>query len=742
MLMLLLFPKRLVYDSIVKQVSCYGERHESAAVKCAIMRIYYKSSGESVQEICPIQKDSTELISNIMGVMATPSVENLNLPRVESLKRKKSRKSKILTSIKRPSSQLEPRPFMVADIETVLLNDVHVPYAIGYLAVYPSLDLSSVAPSSIHIADSFNSFSSLEEESQVILSRFIYDLEIAGRRDPRLRTVYFHNFARFDGLFLLKHLASFHKDFKIKQLIREHRLYELKIYLGERHLSRFRDSCTLLPRSLAELAHTFCPELGFKGSINHEAVNISNLLSLREEYVRYLRQDVLLLGGVMRKAQETYFFKYHIDVENVMTMSALSLCIFRTHYYEPDLFPICTLTKNQDSFIRRGFYGGHSDVYIPYGENLLYYDMNSLYPHVMKKYSLPCGEPFWRNNLTKVDLGTLFGFVEASVVCPKELRRPFLPYKSSDTLIFGTGHFVGVYFSEELKYARGLGLYELRKEAKKAGFEAMSFILKLCMNSLFGRFGMDPEGQVSEICSFSRYEELLVQSGFRSADKLDDDVYLVNYRRNIRHLSAEEWRPPRNLAIQISAAISAYARIEMYPFVSREDCFYTDTDSVVLGSPLPDDLISYTELGKFKLEHLGPSKDLVTSEWFKEQLADLSRTEEIPTSANFKINWHNLQILRKDRLVRLWLPLSKKRARVWGEWINTEPVEVLDLGSPQAAAELKLLLLAERERLQAAERKRLLEERERLLEREQKMAEREGKNFFSRWKSFLIHKKK
>ncbi|XP_042426081.1 DNA polymerase-like [Zingiber officinale] len=555
---------RLVYDSIVKQVSCYGERHESAAVKCAIMRIYYKSSGESVQEICPIQKDSTELISNIMGVMATPSVENLNLPRVESLKRKKSRKSKILTSIKRPSSQLEPRPFMVADIETVLLNDVHVPYAIGYLAVYPSLDLSSVAPSSIHIADSFNSFSSLEEESQVILSRFIYDLEIAGRRDPRLRTVYFHNFARFDGLFLLKHLASFHKDFKIKQLIREHRLYELKIYLGERHLSRFRDSCTLLPRSLAELAHTFCPELGFKGSINHEAVNISNLLSLREEYVRYLRQDVLLLGGVMRKAQETYFFKYHIDVENVMTMSALSLCIFRTHYYEPDLFPICTLTKNQDSFIRRGFYGGHSDVYIPYGENLLYYDMNSLYPHVMKKYSLPCGEPFWRNNLTKVDLGTLFGFVEASVVCPKELRRPFLPYKSSDTLIFGTGHFVGGLFFFEKRSGSPFAsiissLYELRKEAKKAGFEAMSFILKLCMNSLFGRFGMDPEGQVSEICSFSRYEELLVQSGFRSTDKLDDDVYLVNYRRNIRHLSAEEWRPPRNLAIQISAAISAYA---------------------------------------------------------------------------------------------------------------------------------------------------------------------------------------
>lgn len=147
------------------------------------------------------------------------------------------------------------------------------------------------------------------------------------------------------------------------------------------------------------------------------------------------------------------------------------------------------------------------------------------------------------------------------------------------------------------------------------------------MNSLFGRFGMDPEGQVSEICSFSRYEELLVQSGFRSADKLDDDVYLVNYRRNIRHLSAEEWRPPRNLAIQISAAISAYARIEMYPFVSREDCFYTDTDSVVLGSPLPDDLISYTELGKFKLEHL-----VRASFWLPKAICWRSRTIGISSS--------------------------------------------------------------------------------------------------------------
>ena len=40
----------------------------------------------------------------------------------------------------------------------------------------------------------------------------------------------------------------------------------------------------------------------------------------------------------------------------------------------------------------------------------------------------------------------------------------------------------------------------------------------------------------------------------------------------------------------------------MYPQIEREDCYYTDTDSVVLGKPLPEDVISSSVLGKFKLE--------------------------------------------------------------------------------------------------------------------------------------------
>lgn len=49
------------------------------------------------------------------------------------------------------------------------------------------------------------------------------------------------------------------------------------------------------------------------------------------------------------------------------------------------IHPMNIPSTNVDSFIRRGYYGGHADVYIPKGSDLLYYDVNSLYPFVMNQ---------------------------------------------------------------------------------------------------------------------------------------------------------------------------------------------------------------------------------------------------------------------------------------------------------------------------------------------------------------------
>lgn len=244
-------------------------------------------------------------------------------------------------------------------------------------------------------------------------------------------------------------------------------------------------------------------------------------------------------------------------------------------------------------------------------------------------------------------------------------------------------------------------LYESRLESKKSGDEAMTFIYKILMNSLYGRFGMNPESTVTEICNQKKYEELMKKDSFQSAEKLTDHYYIVNYITNSCIADDDDWKAPKMSAVPLSAAITACARIHMYPHISRPDCYYTDTDSIVLGSPLPDDLISSNELGKFKLEcqvkrgiflapksshldyedghiikHKGPAKDLVTSEWFQRQLADLSLMEKISTSANFRIDWKELKIVKKEMLINLGLPHSTKRENVYDSnnvWIDTRP---------------------------------------------------------------------
>lgn len=218
---------------------------------------------------------------------------------------------------------------------------------------------------------------------------------VAISNEEEIDKVYFHNLA-FDGMFILNILAMNEKKYTVKPLVRNNMLYEIVVYERlnadqERVVLRFRDSLTLLPASLASLADTFCPECGKKGQIDHSSVQIENLISKREEVLTYMIQDIRLLGGIMLRAQDLFFRYYQVDITTSLTLSSLAMNIFRLIYYDPKAFPIYIPNRNADVFIRSGYYGGHSDVYQPYGENFFYYDVNSLYPYIMKTYPMPGG---------------------------------------------------------------------------------------------------------------------------------------------------------------------------------------------------------------------------------------------------------------------------------------------------------------------------------------------------------------
>lgn len=116
--------------------------------------------------------------------------------------------------------------------------------------------------------------------------------------------------------------------------------------------------------------------------MDHNTVVLQNLKERKNELMDYMKQDILLLAGIMYKAQQIYWNLYKIDIVTKITLPSLALTIFRKHFYDPIKTPISIPNANVDSFIRRGYYGGHSDVYKPIGDNLFYYDINSLYPSI------------------------------------------------------------------------------------------------------------------------------------------------------------------------------------------------------------------------------------------------------------------------------------------------------------------------------------------------------------------------
>jgi len=724
-----------IYEFIKMLVHIQAEIYDDAPLLSISVNIYLVGCSTNDLRISP----ESEIRKKLWEAVSSPPTGQ-----VKPFTRRKNKEPGIIPALK--ASTKKCSSFIVADTETVMasIGNValeHVPFAIGFLVVNPEKGLPS--QDSIEVYYCSSAKLSLESDfvarSNIMLENFISRLAVKAKEE-KITKVYFHNFAKFDGIFLLSYFAKKDKRYTMKPLLRNNVLYEIVIYerlfkgVGKVIL-RFRDSLTLLPGSLASLGSTFCPSLGSKGSFDHKSVNINNVMEKINEVIPYMKQDIYLLAGIMLNAQDLYFRNYKVDITTCLTLSSLAMTIFRGSYYDPNTFPIYIPSGNADMFIRRGYYGGHSDVYKPYGENLYFYDVNSLYPYIMKNYPMPVGKPVWHSDLSGRELDGLFGFIEAYVECPQTINHPFLPYREpkTQTLIFPTSQFVGVFFSEELIYAKTIGYdihplrgylfskkenklfdrfitetYEKRVEAKKRGDNALVFIYKILMNSLYGRFGINPRSTVTEVCEKARHDKLLEKGNIQLSTQLGDKYYMVSYISNPTDVSDEDW--PRLSAVQISAAITASARIHMYKYISRDDCYYTDTDSAILGSPLPDDEVSSTILGKMKLEdkirkgyflapksynymndkgkevikHKGRAHDLVDEKWFEDQYIDADKSEIQIIEDNFNRNWETLSILRKSYHVDKRIKLTEKRTLVYNEnnvWIDTTPKEVCDYGN-------------------------------------------------------------
>jgi len=374
--------------------------------------------------------------------------------------------------------------------------------------------------------------------------------------------------------------------------------------------------------------------------------------NFQHEAIKYCELDCESLHQVLTTYNETVFNKFNVNIHKSLTGPSLAMRIFKTHFLPKDT--IYQLLGKIEFDIRESYTGGAVDVYIPHNIKksvpvlsknikgkyivLYYYDVNSLYPYVMANKSMPIGKPIvFDGNIRKVEPDA-YGFFYCNITSPDNLEHPILQrrIKTSDGMrtVAGLGSWDGWIYSEEMDNAMKKGytfeiikgyqfekgeifkeyvetLYNLRLNYPKE--HPMNYTAKLLMNSLYGKFGMRMETTEIEVFNCS---DPIGQSSFNStfelwAESIKDCITIDNYKILVRDsLITYKYNKELDLYhgmdvnIAIASAITAEARIFMSYFKNNPDfkLYYSDTDSIVIDSPLPDEMIG-NKLGQLKLEH-------------------------------------------------------------------------------------------------------------------------------------------
>lgn len=526
---------------------------------------------------------------------------------------------------------------IAADFETVIMNnkgvEEHIVYAIGWKDIYTKEEK----------VEYIESNSDFNESSNLLLFKFMKSLFSMNRP-----IVYFHNMGGFDGIFILKWAKLNEMEDKVKILSRNTTILKIKIGNVE-----FRDSYRILPASLDNLANILLGDK--KIDFDHECIkSLKDCLYMRETVEKYLRKDVDILSRVIYKSSMNILEEFNINIFEHLTTASLSLEIYKLF----NKHHINTIEKSKgykDMFIRNGYYGGLCNVMKPDLKDGYHYDVNSLYPYIMANFEMPLGKGVWVNSINDIEeIKDMFGFIEVEV----ETITPCLPIGVKNKgLITPTGKFSGVFFSEELKLALDYGckiikfkkaliykdkkiifrkfinnIYSKRLEAKKRGDSVNQYILKLIMNSLYGRFGLGTDISIMEFIDskyYAIYKHIFNVANFNEdlgfisfviknidvSKKLFDEWCSENnikagekkeLRKKIIGKYSENGEPYR--AVQISAAIASYARITMwkdmeYCWNNGVDISYMDTDSLFVDKPIPEEMVSKNKLGYYKLEN-------------------------------------------------------------------------------------------------------------------------------------------
>lgn len=426
--------------------------------------------------------------------------------------------------------------------------------------------------------------------------------------------IYFHNL-KFDGEFIFYWLFEngfewvddrkiHHKQFTT--LISNMGVFYSIRFKWEDKIINFLDSLKLIPFKVAQIPKAFNLSI-MKGEIDYHKARPIGYEPDKDE-INYLNHDVKIVGDALK-----YFFDQSL---NKITIASNALTEYKTIIGDKK-FKRCFPFLPEDAIMRKSYKGGVVQVKEEYksvdiGEGITL-DVNSLYPYVMYEKMLPYGEPIYMEGKVKHD--KFYNVSIQRLVCNFELKEGYLPtiqikknfrFKDTEYLKSSEGNdvvltltsvdlemFFEHYEVSNIQYIEGWKFrstntlfkeyidkwVEVKNESTISGNAGKRTIAKLMLNSLYGKFGLNP----------------LVQSKIPFYDR---DGY-VRYR-----LGKQETRDP--IYVPIASFITAYARqITLSSAQKNYDRFlYCDTDSLhLLGSEIPTNLwVDQVALGAWKIE--------------------------------------------------------------------------------------------------------------------------------------------
>ncbi|HBH1802306.1 TPA: hypothetical protein KRM58_003526 [Clostridioides difficile] len=414
------------------------------------------------------------------------------------------------------------------------------------------------------------------------------------------------------------------------------------------------DSLKLLPSSLDKLSDDFGLTTTHKMNVNDYIVKMGWAVynddgSLNEKESKgnffmnvepddevlneYLKLDCIALYDIINKVIDIS----ELEIEKFImcpTTASLAINVFKINY--TDDYEKATKTKFVgewgeflEGFIRCGYYGGRTEVFKPWINEGFHYDVNSLYPYVMKNFSYPVGFPNYKTGdealkfyryWKKTQIGG--GFIHCKIDVPENLYIPPLPYKDdTGKLLFPTGKLEGVWTLEEIKVAEKVGCtiekveqlvyfqkmesvfknyIEYFEEVKNTSKGAKRNFAKLMLNTLYGKFGM-----IRVRNTYLNYSDIAVEEL-----KEKQEQYVIhehtNNLMNVKFIETLFRSKAQYIQPQISAYVTSYARILLYEALLKQqengEVAYCDTDSIACTTKMDETLVDDKEFGKWKLE--------------------------------------------------------------------------------------------------------------------------------------------